>query len=551
MASSPPRAAESLRKRKSTDDGNESPNKGKARLAESQDDGQTGDRLTASVETPHKVPRSLKSKVAQVTRPVENSPPTSDEEERDEVDYESNEGSQDQGYFSTEIESLIATYGFPTEWLESIAINCSQETADVVVSLCRLLEVRREQLERLKLSLSVFGIAEPQWVKEGDQVISDPRFPETPVLKRSRKQATPTRTTVAVATSKLERLPTLFNETQIASFCDHLRSCFLNNVDDQRESLLSEPTMDLLGSMLLAQHHISEFQEAHREWLRWDGPMLAEKLASCFCGGNEIATSTIDWRALFERDVPRPVINVRDRTSYLPYVQKINQVRAEASNKSSSEEAIVKLLISKLAGGEESSSIPRANKTLQSRLRSSDSVRPILRIKDYVVRLLGVLESAVKTVDEADQWEERQVAAPSGNKNGRQPKQTGDDPKQSHHCEGCGAEAKKAGWQQCIRCAGHPDRNPAGPWEQSATFKALRSRLPNVPKPVLSQKRRANGEPLTEAHLKAMQQQADAIRSKASKPHKGKKGESLLNLLSTDYNNALIPCKLFLNDSNY
>ena len=159
----------------------------------------------------------------------------------------------------------------------------------------------------------------------------------------------------------------------------------------------------------------------------------------------------------------------------------------EASNKSSSEEAIVKLLISKLAGGgEESSSVPRANKTLQSRLRSCDSVRPILRIKDYVVRLLGVLESAVKTVDEADQWEERQVATPSGNKNGRQPKPTGDDPKQSHHCEGCCAEAKKAGWQQCIHCAGHPDRNPAGPWEQSATFKVLRSRLPNVPKPVLS-----------------------------------------------------------------
>ena len=101
-----------------------------------------------------------------------------------------NGGRQDQGYFHTEIESLIATYGFPSEWLESIAINCSQETADAVVSLCRLLEIRREQLERLKLSLSVFGIAEPQWVKEGDQVIPDPRFPETPVLKRTRKQTT-------------------------------------------------------------------------------------------------------------------------------------------------------------------------------------------------------------------------------------------------------------------------------------------------------------------------------------------------------------------------
>lgn len=54
----------SARKRKSTDSGNESPKKGKARLVESQDGGQTGDRLTASVETPHKVPRSLKSKVA-------------------------------------------------------------------------------------------------------------------------------------------------------------------------------------------------------------------------------------------------------------------------------------------------------------------------------------------------------------------------------------------------------------------------------------------------------------------------------------------------------
>ena len=352
----------------------------------------------------------------------------------------------------------------------------------------------------------------------------------------------------------MERLPAKFTADQLREFCHHLRTCFLNGVDDQRHSLLSPAAVDVLGSMLVADDHISEFQHGSLEWLNWDGPALADKLLSCYGRENKYANGTNDWLRNMEMLVKQPVIDVRDKGTVLPFIQSISEVMHESGTKNSPESALVNYLILVLAGGEGSSKAPRANKTLQARLRISNAAYPMHMVKDFITRVLGMVNTAAKTLEEADQWEVRQAANPSGEGRGKRPRPTREEdspPKQTHRCEGCGGETKKAGLQTCYRCAGHPDRNTSGPWAQSTACKTLKARLPHVIVPVLSNKRRLNGELLSDGQLKSMQEQSDALRNKPGKSPKGsKKGETLLSLSSAELNNALIPCTIFTNNGH-
>ena len=279
-------------------------------------------------------------------------------------------------------------------------------------------------------------------------------------------------------------------------------------------------------------------------------------------GGNKVAVSTMDWRTVAEQTIKAPTIDVRSKSSYLPFTQSALELQHEAGYKGSPVSSILDFFMGVLTQGD-SSSIPIANKTLQARLRASHTAFPMLSVKDFTTRFLAILGTAAKAIGEADQWEERQASTPAGRNRGKQqqtqqqhPKHNDggvpSNPKQTHHCEGCGSEVKVGGLQTCFRCAGHPDRNTSGPWANSATFKTLKARFPQHTRLVLSNKRRANGEELSENQLKAMQQQSEALRNKMGKPPKGnKKGESLYGLSSAELNNSLIPCNVFTHNLNY
>lgn len=69
---------------------------------------------------------------------------------------------------------LLEVYGFRPNWLDAIAENCNREIAQGVLNLCRLLQDRQWDVDRLKYSLSMFGIVDSQWAKAGEPPMSDP-----------------------------------------------------------------------------------------------------------------------------------------------------------------------------------------------------------------------------------------------------------------------------------------------------------------------------------------------------------------------------------------
>ena len=187
-------------------------------------------------------------------------------------------------------------------------------------------------------------------------------------------------------------------------------------------------------------------------------------------------------------------------------------------------------------------------------------------VKEYTTRVLSICSSALKSLDEADLWEERQGRGGGRGEDRQQAskqqqqqqqqqqqregkKEDQVDRRSPFHCEGCGADAKAAGWKQCMRCAGHPDRNTSGPWVESTSFATLKSRLPNAKHPMLGSTRRADGTLLTEAQLKVMEEQANALRNKLGKKPSAKTGKSLFSLSNAELNNDLINCEIYTHNS--
>ena len=269
---------------KSTDSGKQSLDKRfLKRQADSLTEDQT-DRLTADVEVPDGSSRSRRAKVTRVTQSsdVASAEPYGLEEEMEES--ESDDGDQEESQPSLEEEEVRKVFAFLPEWLDAISTNCSPQIADAVVNLLRLLQDRQGEIDRLKHSLGIFGITELQWTKEGDPTFRPPPRPD-PLKLKDNRPAKPRHQALAVTTSKLERLPTKFTDADISKFCDHLRSCHLSGLDDKREELLNSATIAMIGSMLRAEGLIDEFQDDQEEWMRWDGPALADKLMRCFGGG--------------------------------------------------------------------------------------------------------------------------------------------------------------------------------------------------------------------------------------------------------------------------
>ena len=303
---------------KSTDSGKQSLDK---RLLKRQADSLTEDqtdRLTSDVEVPDGSSRSQRAKVTRVTQSsdVASAEPYGLEEEMEESESESEDGDQEESQPSLEEEEVLKVFAFLPEWLDASSTNCSPQIADAVVNLLRLLQDRQGEIDRLKHSLGIFGITELQWTKEGDPTFRPLPRPDPLKLKDTRP-AKP-RQALAVTTSKLERLPTKFTDADIRKFCDHLRSCHLGGMNDQRAELLSSTNFAMIGS-------IDEFQDYHEEWMKWDGPALADKLMRCYGGGNKVAVSTMDWRTVAEQS---------NRRALEELIHPVHPVGARASTRS-------------------------------------------------------------------------------------------------------------------------------------------------------------------------------------------------------------------------
>lgn len=121
-----------------------------------------------------------------------------------------------------------------------------------------------------------------------------------------------------------------------------------------------------------------------------------------------------------------------------------------------------------------------------------------------------------------------------------------------NRCDGCGAEAFKA-CQQCLRCVGHPDRNTAGRWQDSESYRAIRLRIPHQAYPILHNRKRLDGADLTELELKSMRKLSLAMRKnfKNAKPDSSNKSKYLNDLYTIDFVGSLIVCELLTNSSNY
>ena len=146
-------------------------------------------------------------------------------------------------------------------------------------------------------------------------------------------------------------------------------------------------------------------------------------------------------------------------------------------------------------------------------IRSLDKQTPILNLRELCNRVLGICAQARKTLEEAEQCEERRpVLTQVGVQHQSKHKNPSPAPvSRVNRCDGCGAEAFKA-CQQCLRCVGHPDRNTAGRWQDSESYRAIRLRIPHQAYPILHNRKRLDGADLTELELKPMRKLSLAMR---------------------------------------
>ena len=147
---------------KSTDSGNKSSRRGQKRRVDNPTVGESEDRLTTGVGTPQRASRSRGAKAARVTDQTEVADHSSEEEGAGVQALEGDDGDEGDDLFSDENMELLEVYGFRPNWLDAIAENCNREIAQGVLNLCRLLQDRQRDVDRLKYSLSMFGIVDSQ-----------------------------------------------------------------------------------------------------------------------------------------------------------------------------------------------------------------------------------------------------------------------------------------------------------------------------------------------------------------------------------------------------
>ena len=112
--------------------------------------------------TPQRASRSRGAKAARVTDQTEVADHSSEEEGAGVQALEGDDGDEGDDLFSDENMELLEVYGFRPNWLDAIAENCNREIAQGVLNLCRLLQDRQRDVDRLKYSLSMFGIVDSQ-----------------------------------------------------------------------------------------------------------------------------------------------------------------------------------------------------------------------------------------------------------------------------------------------------------------------------------------------------------------------------------------------------
>ena len=308
-----------------------------------------------------------------------------DYDEDEEVELEVEERSDpSEGSILEEDRILAEKHGFKAEWLESIATRCSPEAATSVISLCHILTERQNKIDRLAKSLTIWGITEPSWLRQDDIIIDNPERRGTPAIYRPGRDPE-VRPVVTGSATKLEILPARFSKSQVGAFIQHLRSCAIGKVGDRRLDLISPGACLTIGNAFVAEGIIDEIQSETDEWLQWCGLDLAEKLSRCFETDNPLSSATVDWKVMMLRNCNLQ-LNIRDRETYLSFVQSINQVVEDAVSKSTPERDVVEALICSIFQGNEGdknlTGPALAAKTLQSRLCSLAKQTPILNLRE-------------------------------------------------------------------------------------------------------------------------------------------------------------------------
>ena len=453
--------------------------------------------------------------------------------------------------------ALAEVVGFPEEFLEQIARNCDEPVVETLINLFRHCVKRDEEITRLRRGLHTFGITSDQ--QDSAENSHRASVGAEPLPKRRKVSAT---SVVAVGTSRCERLGGKFSASQMSQFIAHLRDRGLRHVDDDRGELITPAARATITSVLLSKNFVSELED--EEWLEWDAIELADKLAKCFEDPDaSIARSCVDWLSLMLNEA-KLSLNIRRMNSYLSYVQAINSVNHEAVTKDSPVSMVIDQLLAHMVKG---GSVTKANKTLHQRLTRVKSTLTSLQI--FTNKIVTICIAARESIEEADQWEERQAVKDqtAGGKDQRQnwensPSNDDNSSNQNrYNCNGCGNKDAKRPGNTCKKCVGHPDRNTSGLWQGCASFQALRDRLPKVPNPCLPTNTRANGDPLTAAE----QATRDALKAKfkeygsgkpftgsqnaagkKSKNYRGKSGRYLNNINTSVHTAQLVPCMIVI-----
>lgn len=457
-----------------------------------------------------------------------------------------------------EDETLAEQFCFKAEWLRTVALNCPVEVYGGILMLLRELQKRSEVADQARRANHTWGITS-QHVAQADNLHHELHGAPLPAPKRARVAPA---TVVAMGMPRTELLQAKFSAAQMNNFIAHLRASALANTEDDRFRLLTSGAIKTITTFFVSRDLVGEVEPD--TWLDWGAMDLAEKLQSSFENPDATITrSCVDWLPLMEKEC-RIVLNVRIQDTFLHYCQCILQVEQDAMTKESPEKAVVEALLAGLVKG---SDVPKANRTLHSRLKARKDT--LVTIQAYTVAITKMCMEARKSVEEADQWETRQTGGKDRRQKGDTSPIAGANPAKAPRflCNGCGNPEARSSGHICKQCAGHPDRNQSGPWKESATFRTLRDRLPGLREPQLLGNYRANGEPLSEtqktereaqkAALRASAPAKDATSSKSSSNRRpsGKpgnqrvtKGENLNNLSVTQLDTHLVPCTISCNN---
>jgi transposase InsO family protein len=456
---------------------------------------------------------------------------------------------------SDELAGTARAFGMSRSSLVEIRQRCSPDVFLEVASAISQLRQKQDKIDELRESMERWNITVlPAIPAKGSDEVSSPASNLVVKTRPRLAQA------VAVSAVPLvELLPAKFSAPQMEKFIAHLRSSSLNHVEDERVNLLSSGAIKSITTTLVGRAMVNQFDA--REWLDWEPMELAEKLRQVFDNPDStLMGSVVDWEVHFQQKCFL-VLNVRDSSSMLKYVQCVYEVESEARTKTASEEKVVEGLVANLLKAKGGGSVPKANRTIHRKVKD---LKP-KSIEDFCNQMSRLANKAREVVEEADQWEDRGEAVKQANPAGNQPaRQQAGKPSVAKDrsakvnkftCDGCGNEAPAPG-NSCAKCAGHPDRNASGAWQDSAALKALRRALPHVPHPVLRRKWRTDGSTVPEETLKRMAELSETLRTRRDKgkAHKaaGKYLFSFPNARvgAAEHDDALIPLTLSTTATN-